>query len=363
MISQKTYTPEWIKSFRDHRQYRAADPAIFEKMIYAFSLLELLASSGLDFIFKGGTSLMLMPIGSRRFSIDIDIITQHSKKDLESAIDEQIKSSVFTSYREDAERANAHGIPKAHYIFDFKPAYNQSGNILLDVLFEKNPYVALQQVPIQCQWIDTAPPIQVVNVPTINSILGDKLTAFAPSTIGVPYWLGDPDKPDKRIEIIKQLLDVSGLIDYCSDIAETKTVFQAIAGNQFAYRQLNIGMSKVIDDVFQAALILAKRENNREESAILRFADLQNGIKMFSGYLISGYFRIEEAIAASAKATYFVHHIMQETPGAFALFADTVDMTDWNIENPDFNFLNRFKRTNRPAFFYWYNALQLSGRL
>jgi hypothetical protein len=46
-----------------------------------------------------------------------------------------------------------------------------------------------------------------------NSILGDKLTAFAPNTTGIPY------KKGKHIEIIKQLHDVSKLIDNITDIS------------------------------------------------------------------------------------------------------------------------------------------------
>ncbi len=47
-----------------------------ENMIYALHLLEQLKLSGLDFIFKGGTSLILMLEEPQRFSVDIDIIVR-----------------------------------------------------------------------------------------------------------------------------------------------------------------------------------------------------------------------------------------------------------------------------------------------
>ena len=158
---------------------------------------------------------------------------------------------------------------------------------------------------IQRSWIKTAPPLLKVKVPSVNSILGDKLTAFAPTTTGIPYWLDNPGEPDKRLEIIKQLYDVSNLINYCSDIGETKTVFSTIATHQIEYRNLAINVDEVIDDIFKTALILAKRERNTTEPDKSYFADMQAGIKMFEGHLITTKFHIENAITAAAKAAFF----------------------------------------------------------
>jgi len=49
-------------------------PQLLEKVYRALSLLEGLAESKLDFIFKGGTAVMLLLGKTERFSIDIDII-------------------------------------------------------------------------------------------------------------------------------------------------------------------------------------------------------------------------------------------------------------------------------------------------
>ena len=40
----------------------------------------------------------------------------------------------------------------------------------------------------------------LVTVPTIDAITGDKLTAFAPNTIGIPYFKGK-DKQSFSMEI------------------------------------------------------------------------------------------------------------------------------------------------------------------
>ncbi len=361
MISPTTYSPEWISSINNQKEYKGVNPALFEKMIYAFSLLEGLAQTGLNFIFKGGTSLILMPIGSNRFSIDIDIITSISKEELDEKLNEFIGSSVFSSYHEDVKRTNAGGIPKAHYVFDFKSIYTPIGTILLDVLFEENHYDSTINAEIKSKWVDVSEPYIEVKIPTINSILGDKLTAFAPNTTGVPYSIGKPTVADKRIEIIKQLYDVSNLIEHCSDINEVKTVFNRIANRQIDYRKLNIEVNDVIEDIFTTALVLARRENNKEEPAKSNFIELQDGIKRFSEYLFTGSFRIDDAIVASAKAAFFTHKFLQSSTSSNELYSDNAEIASWTIENLNYNFPNRFKKTNKPAFYYWYKCLEIKN--
>ncbi len=359
MINPTTYTSAWIASFKQQKQYRAVNNALFEKMIYAFSLLESLAATGFEFIFKGGTSLLLMPVNSDRFSIDIDIITNKSKAELELVLDKIINDSVFSAWHEDKDRHNKGGIPKAHYVFDFDPKANKNGTILLDVLFENNPYKTITRTEIRNSFIDTSEPWLTVNIPSIDSILGDKLTAFAPTTIGVPYWLGNPEIPDKRIEIIKQLHDNSILIDHFSDPQEVKDVFWAIAEKQLLYRSLNATVEDVITDIFSTALIIAKRDRNSVEPDISKFADIQTGLIMFGEYLITGSFKIEDAIGASAKVAYFTQSFIHRHQKPFTLYNTAINLENLIIGNLEYNFLNRFKKTNKPAFFYWYSCLEM----
>ena len=73
MINKECFTTEWIAQKSTELQYN--DKNLIEKVIRAFSLLEMLSASGCPFHFKGGTSLMLiLGGGSHRLSIDIDIM-------------------------------------------------------------------------------------------------------------------------------------------------------------------------------------------------------------------------------------------------------------------------------------------------
>jgi hypothetical protein len=60
MILEKCITEEWLESFNKKGKDKQIDKIILEKMIYALHLVESLQTNGLDFVFKGGTSLVLL---------------------------------------------------------------------------------------------------------------------------------------------------------------------------------------------------------------------------------------------------------------------------------------------------------------
>ena len=79
----------------------AANLQLLEKTIGALYLVENLANNRLDFIFKGGTSLVLLLNDLKRFSVDVDIITEEtSEKVLQCIKDIVQKNDLFTRYEE-----------------------------------------------------------------------------------------------------------------------------------------------------------------------------------------------------------------------------------------------------------------------
>ena len=83
MIKTHCFEKEWIDGFKRQKPYSKINPPLLEKMIHALSLLQHLKKQGLPFIFKGGTSLLLLLENARRFSVDIDILTQASRQEVE----------------------------------------------------------------------------------------------------------------------------------------------------------------------------------------------------------------------------------------------------------------------------------------
>ena len=112
----------------------------------------------------------------------------------------------------------------------------------------------------------------IVRVPSKEDILGDKLTAFAPNTIGIPYFKG---KTSMSMEILKQLYDVGNLIDVVEDCALVKTTFGLFAASELKYRGSRENVDAVIEDIYQTALCLV----SRGLVGTGNFEELQTGIQ------------------------------------------------------------------------------------
>lgn len=76
-IKNKQYLEETIKTLKQENS--SADIQLLEKTIGALYLIESLANENIDFIFKGGTSLVLLLKAIKRFSVDVDIITDENE--------------------------------------------------------------------------------------------------------------------------------------------------------------------------------------------------------------------------------------------------------------------------------------------
>lgn len=334
-------------------------------MIYALHLLERLKSNGLEFVFKGGTSLVLLLEEGNRFSIDIDIISKTSRANIEDTLNKVIGSSNFTEWKLDEHRSYKPGVPKAHYKLLFDTKKQGSGTILLDILIEESIYPEVIEKPIVTKWIDLEYET-LVTVPSIDSITGDKLTAFAPNTIGIPYFKGK-DKQSFSMEICKQLFDLSKLFEQIDNIEIVSESFMAFAKHEIEYRKngnpdLELSPKKALQDTIDTCVILAKREGGTNDEKA-RFKELQRGIIAFgTGFLVTGNFRIDDAVPAAARVAYLAAKILVNDLSPINYF-EGQDMKELNIEDPDWNFLNRLKRQpDKSGFYYWYKAVNLLNK-
>lgn len=358
MINPACFEKEWIESFRRQKEFSRINPPVLEKMIHALYLLQNLKKQGLDFVFKGGTSLILLLENANRFSVDIDIViskkyeNDSTRKEIESVLSEIVADSNFQSWTLDERRSYRAGVPKAHYKLDYQPKYDPSGHILLDILFEKNYYPNIIEIPVQTKWIESDETINVF-VPNVDSITGDKLTAFAPNTTGIKYGAG------KELEIIKQLFDIGNLFERVDSVETAAKSFNAFAVEEISYQSLRIGAPEVLNDVIETAKIIALRDRNRDEPFKSHYNELQKGIRSFNNFIISGSFRPDDAVTASAKAAYLAAKILSKDYSALVRNG-AEDISRLNIENAEWNFLNRLKRLpDKSAFFYWYKTLEI----
>ncbi|RYE16590.1 MAG: hypothetical protein EOP45_17250, partial [Sphingobacteriaceae bacterium] len=140
MISHNSLTINWLDQVSSEN--RKADKILVEKVIRALLLLEGLVKGELEFVFKGGTALMLLNNSTKRLSIDIDVIVSDQTQDLEAIFDHLIPEQGFIRY-EIQERNTNSNIEKAHYKFYYIPVHQTNiaeDYVLLDILFEEPHY-------------------------------------------------------------------------------------------------------------------------------------------------------------------------------------------------------------------------------
>ena len=355
MILSESYSAEWVYQFRNNPEYRKINPPVFEKMIHALGLLEKLSLSGLSFIFKGGSSLILLLNRFKRFSVDIDICTSQTNKEIEAILGNIIDGNPFISVSYDEKRSKNGSVPKAHYVFHYKSSFDPSGSIALDILFDINPYPSIVNREIKTLWLKTTEPYPLVQIPDIDSILGDKLTAFAPNTIGIPYFRGETKM---GLEIIKQLYDISLLIDLSTNIEHISKSFDTIASKQIIYRSGSWNIEEIFNDIFQTSLLISRRNRSTLDSDKKRFVILQDGITSFNQFLSNESFRIEDAIRAAGKTAWLTSVLSSKKLNLFDIIKSKEYHMEEMIDMTDFQYLNKLKRTDPEAYFYWYKALE-----
>ena len=347
MIHQENLTKDWIEKIS--KKHRRADKILVEKVIRALLLLEGLVKQDISFVFKGGTALMLHFDSARRLSIDIDIILPQGTGMKKEWLDALVKEQGFLRW-ELQERVARSGIHKEHYKFFYTPLHRTNKSeeyVLLDILFEETLYTGTEQLLIQSPFVpQTGKPLPVP-IPSIEDLLGDKLTAFAPNTTGIPYAKnGD----SMSLEIIKQLYDIGTMFDLAEDLNTIKTTFEKFALAELSYRDNSAATPlDVLDDIFATSLSIATRGSEGGGN----FDELQAGIGRIRSFIFSERYHLEKAITHATKAAYLAMLIKHDA-AVIEKYESPEVMKEWMIESPGFTRLNKLKKSNPEAFFYWY---------
>jgi len=343
MILQQSRSKDWIMKVREMTPHK--DPILIEKMIMALILVESLSINGLHFIFKGGTSLAIILGDLQRFSIDIDIVI-NDNQNLKECFDKIKESGLFHWYEENIRNSD---IPKKHYKFFYNSEIeNKESHILLDILLEENSYSRLTQVEVNLPILSLDGEKTFLTCPSIECLLGDKLTAFAPNTTGIPYGTG------KQLEIIKQLSDIAMLFDVVEKLDLVHKTHSAIAGKELTYRGMtDFSQNDVLQDTLNTGLIIALRGHPDRSD---EFSELLDGIKRVGGFFYSGNFTIDKAILCASKATFLAAYLIKKEKN-FRRFELSTDISEWLIQNHEYQKINKLKKTNPEAFYYFYFAL------
>jgi len=221
-------------------------------------------------------------------------------------------------------------------------------------VIEPNVIRDLIEKPINACFLDVLAPLQVT-VPSANALLGDKLTAYAPNSIGVPL------NENYSQQVIKQLFDVAQLYDIVTDTSAIAEANRETFKVECSYRGLNLSYEEYLEDVIQTSHRLCsiglKGFKETEESRLLR-----RGVTQLGSHLVNRPFRLplEVKVAAGKAAALAAHLGRAEMVDALPNFdpENAADLKQYTV-NERLRPLDRLKGSNPEAYFYWREIDQL----
>jgi len=343
MLNQDNFTETHIRTLQNENK---RDPALLERAVYAYGLLEAITRVGMPFVFKGGTCLMLLLESPSRISTDIDIVVEPG-----TLINEYIRraSVIFPFVRfEEHVRVGKNKIEKRHFKFTYdSPINKREFYILLDVVFEENHYAVINERMIRSELLITTPEYLPVKVPGIDCILGDKLTAFAPHTTGVPVNAG------KDMEVMKQFYDICILLDVFTDFDMVYETYKKVIISEIAYRDSGIKQKEAMEDTFWTAACIASRGKIRGEE----YSFYVKGARDLRNHIFAASYSPEMAAVRAAKVMYMAACLMTDT--AYTRVADYREYVNEILAMAELLPLRFLKKANPESFAYVVKADQL----
>lgn len=317
MIDKKYFSREHIDQLRG---VYGGDPALHEKCIYAFALLVHLTETGLEFVFKGGTSLLLHVDTIKRLSIDIDVMSPADGDQLNEVVDMIAHTSPFIRGEEDLR--GARGLPmRRHFKFFFESLINQREDyVILDVVEESQCNLVTEEKEISVDFLKTDP-VSRVNVLTVDSLLGDKLTAFAPNTVGVPYVT--QGGRSMTMQVVKQLFDVGVLFDVAQEFDQIKAAFDSSYEREKTYREQNFSRNDVLNDIIQTGLGICGF-NLRGAPKFGDSSLIIDGVQRLQNHLLREPFKMDRgAKIAASKAVLLASALRHDAATDFDTYTGT----------------------------------------
>jgi hypothetical protein len=358
----ENYTAKWLE--KQAKALGGCHPGILERCVQAMKLLGLLAATGLPFVFKGGTSLLLHLKNIRRLSIDVDIVCGEKAEVVNEVLSQIGRPPHFLRWETD-ERDHRDLPNRRHFKFYFHSVFGQNLElpILLDVVEEGRSHHQLTRLPVQTVFLIPEREI-LVHLPTIESLLGDKLTAFAPKTIGVPLRNSD-GQPGELMQVAKQLFDVGSLFDVVQNFDEVAQTYAKTHALENEYRGGLHTLDAALKDTFDASLALTAM-NTR---VVDKFPDaplLYRGFQNMRGHYVGQSLQLEDVRRLAGRAGLLAASIRTNSPfdfktGRYTAANDQIAAVKLaSFNRTPFDWLDGVKSVNPEAYFYLHRAIHLS---
>ena len=354
MIPKRYLEKDWIEHLDNEMRY--AQKELIERTLYAFELLAELTRLDQDFVFKGGTSLLLILPDMRRLSIDIDIVGTLDEKEILKLPEKTVFTDVEKEDRGDRP------LPTKHFKFKYySEIQGREMPILLDMLEIKSEYETVEEKELSAEnpGLFELDEDVFVTVPDVENILADKLTAFAPETIGIHHY--DRKNNPRSLEIVKQLYDVGELFDFTTNLRDIRSVYEKIRKREASYRDTTFSLKDCLEDTLDISrkIALLNFEDVEHVEEVERIAKSMEGLGQ---YVARDKYTLGDATISTGKAALLVSLILTENEGSLEEYRYKEDSEDnhahFEMKEP-FSSLEKLSVVNREAYYYWSQAVRI----
>ena len=349
MVKKECFTEKYIRTKRN--ELKIVDYGLYEKALYAFELLGGLAEYNLNFIFKGGTSLMLHISEPKRLSIDIDILCSENSDKLLSILEKIKANSPFLSFEEN-ERGYR-GLPnRRHFKFFYNSVISKRQEcVLLDVVEESECALPIEKKEIKSIFFDTDSKT-TVQIPTVEGLLGDKLTAFAPNTVGIPFFLKNND--EHFMQVVKQMFDIGQLFDIAKDFQNVGKAYNSSFQLENKYKGEIYSREQALDDSAETALALCQMNLKGGKTDIGTY--LADGITRLNSHLINSKFRYDIEGKIAAAKVYMLSNMIKSNSFDFLMKYGIYNQSELQMNliknSSTTSLLGKLKAINPETFYY-----------
>ena len=175
MIAKNCFTLPYLQE--QGERLKVSDLRNLEKCILALELTSRLKKGGLEFIFKGGTSLLLHCETAKRLSIDVDILSLEPLEKFEEVLEKVTDTAPFFQWAHQDHR-DREAPPTKHFKAFYTSAVNgEEDSIQLDVICAENPYAKTIDSPVNASFLEIEEET-LVRLPSASCLLADKVAAF-----------------------------------------------------------------------------------------------------------------------------------------------------------------------------------------
>lgn len=360
ILTPKCYTRAWLL---EQAARTGTQDVVLEKCIHALTLVAALSEEGLELVFKGGTSLMLHLKPVRRLSIDVDIASLEPLERVTEVLGRLCNGKPFKGWSHQDWR-DGENPPTKYFKLTYDSALRpgEEDSVQLDVLVTKSPHPVIEGKVVTADFVELEREVKV-RIPSVNCLLGDKLAAFAPTTIGVLYKpfskrTGAPTEP-RPIRVMKQLFDVGELFAAATDLAAIDASYRQHFEEQNTFRGGKFTIEDALEDTLGAAYSLSQIDLKPKIDDANR-AFFKTGVDALNTHLIRSKLSLYDAKTAAARAALLASHIKSGNTSK-SLLEMSVVPTDLKVLKSlriegRWNKLHTLSKTNIEAFYLWHLA-------